>query len=108
VLTLIRAFWDNHTVVARPGGYHSDAFDADRGVTQGGILAPTIFNIVADCVVRAWTWRTTNNELATIDGENMENEVSAGFYANDGAISSTDPVLLQDNTDYLVELFEKV
>jgi hypothetical protein len=58
--------------------------------------------------VRAWTWETTNNELDTIDGGNMENEVSAVFYADDRVIASTDPVLVQDSTDYLVELFERV
>ena len=34
------------------GGYFGEAFKGDRGVTQGDLLSPTIFNVVVDAVVR--------------------------------------------------------
>ena len=39
-------------MVARAGGYYGTAFKGERGVTQGGPLSPTIFNVVVDAVVR--------------------------------------------------------
>jgi hypothetical protein len=53
-LRFLKNFWDLLLAVARQGGYHSLAFLAGRGVTQGDISSPTIFNIVCDAIVRAW------------------------------------------------------
>ena len=41
-------------MAARTGGYYGKAFKGARGVTQGDPLSPTIFNVVADAVVRHW------------------------------------------------------
>ena len=41
-------------VVARQSGYHGEPFKATRGVTQGDIVSPTLFNIIVDAVVRYW------------------------------------------------------
>ena len=35
-------------------GYYGAAFKVFRGVNQGGLLPPTIFNVVMDTVVRHW------------------------------------------------------
>jgi hypothetical protein len=94
--------------VMRQGGYYSEAFKAKGGVTQGDIPPPTIFNIIVECVVRAWTWETSNNELATIDGVNVETELPAILYADDGLLASTNPGLMQEGLDHLVGLFNRV
>ena len=39
------------TMVARAGGYYGKAFKGEKGVTQGDLLSPTIFNLVVDAVV---------------------------------------------------------
>jgi hypothetical protein len=106
VLRLLENFWNTQAVVARQGGYHSKAFKAERGVTQGDIPSPTIFNIVVDCVIRAW-------ELEISDGHSLIDEsvrslVAAIFYADDGIIASYQPELAQDSLDYLVELFQRM
>jgi hypothetical protein len=44
----------SQAVVARQAGCHSRAFSADRGVKQGDIPSPTIFNIIVDAIVREW------------------------------------------------------
>ncbi|CAB9520429.1 unknown protein [Seminavis robusta] len=39
------------TLHALISGFHGAAFGASRGVTQGGILSPTLFNIAVDAVL---------------------------------------------------------
>jgi hypothetical protein len=107
LLAIIRNFWSEHTVVARQGVYHGEAFKAEQGVTQGDIPSPTIFNIIVDCVVRAWSWEMSDGNHAAIDGGSVETEVTAGCYADDGVIASTYPVRMQIGLDSLVELFER-
>ena len=41
-------------MIARSGGYYGDAFKGARGVAQGNLLSPTIFNVVVDAVFRHW------------------------------------------------------
>ena len=41
-------------MAARSGGYYGAAFKGERGVTQGDLLPPTLFNVVVDAVVRYW------------------------------------------------------
>ena len=41
-------------IVARAGGYYGKSFKGFRGVTQGGPVSPTIFNVVVGAVVRHW------------------------------------------------------
>ena len=51
---LLRAYWGKMKMVARAGGYYGEAFKGARGVTQGDLLSPTIFNAVVDAVVHHW------------------------------------------------------
>ena len=41
-------------MVARAGGYYGANFHRERGVTQGDLISPTIFNVVVDAVVCHW------------------------------------------------------
>ena len=41
-------------MVSRAGRYYSTAFRGERGVTQGDLISPTIFNVVVGVVVRHW------------------------------------------------------
>ena len=50
-LCLIRTFWDKTILVCRTSGYHGSPFIAKHGITQGGPLSPTIFNIMVDAIV---------------------------------------------------------
>ena len=36
------------------GGHYRETFRGDRGITQGNILSPTIFNVVVGALVRHW------------------------------------------------------
>ena len=51
---LLTTYWRHLTMVARAAGYYRTEFGGERGVTQGNLLSPTIFNVVVDVVVRKW------------------------------------------------------
>ena len=51
---LLTNYWRRLTMVARAGGYYGTSFEGERGVMQGDLLSPTIFNVVVDAVV--WHW----------------------------------------------------
>ena len=41
-------------MAAKAGGYYGSGSQGFKGVTQGDLLPPTIFNVVVDVVVRHW------------------------------------------------------
>ena len=45
---------DLHTGTQAAGVEHGASFDIDRGVRQGCVIAPALFNAFFDCVVRLW------------------------------------------------------
>jgi hypothetical protein len=109
IIRLLNNFWDSLLVVARQGGYHSSAFPAGRGVTQGDIPSPTILNIVWDAIIRAWKVGMTDGHITCSDGGGaIHEEIAAMLYADDGLLASNQPDIFQGGTDYLVDLFERV
>ena len=48
---LLTTYWRRLTTVARAVGYYGEAFEGERGFTQGDLLSLTIFNVVVDAVV---------------------------------------------------------
>jgi retron-type reverse transcriptase len=87
-LQLLRQFWDRQLVVAKQGGHFGMAFPATRGVMQGDIVSPTIFNIVVDAIVRHWL------NLVLDDGSEVNGfgrtvrEQLVLFYADDGLLAA--------------------
>jgi len=51
---IIATIWEGDTMVPRQAGYFGRPFKARRGVRQGYIVSPFIFNIMVDAVVRHW------------------------------------------------------
>ena len=51
---ILRAYWERTKMVACVGGYYDIALQGFWGVTHGGPLSPTIFNVVMDTVVHHW------------------------------------------------------
>ena len=108
-LRLLRRFWGAQKVVAKQSGYHGDPFDATRGVTQGDIISPAIFNIIADAVIRYWL--TIVSEVASDASDGVGHNITARaavFYADDGFVGSPDKKWLQDAFEVLVDLFARV
>ena len=78
-------------------------FQAHRGVTQGDIISPCIFNIVIDAVLRTWYTRVNPMiERAVLP------EISANFYADDGLIAGFNAEQVQHGLSTITELFAKV
>ena len=63
-LHLLQRYWVFLTIVSRSGGYYGAPFKGYRGVTKGGALSPTIFNLVVYAVVQHWF-------LLVVDGEEV-------------------------------------
>jgi hypothetical protein len=79
-------------VVARQGGYHSSAFSAGRGVTQGDIPSPTIFNVVCDAMIRAWKVGVIDGHITYSDGGGaIHEEIAAMLYVDDDLLASNQP-----------------
>jgi len=107
-IRLLRQFWDQQQIVARQGGFYGDPFGATRGVTQGDIISPTIFNVVADAIVRYWLSLVVDDG-SEVDGLGMMvQEWLVLFYADDGLIASRNAKWLQMAIERLSELFERV
>ena len=49
---LLAHYWDRQQIVPKSGRFLGKAFGTDRGVTQGKLASPMIFNIMVDAVVR--------------------------------------------------------
>jgi hypothetical protein len=108
-LRLLETYWAGQRVVAKQSGYYGEPFEATRGVTQGDIISPTIFNIVSDAVVRYWLSTVSMDIEVPVSGVgDGGREHSALFYADDGEVSSRDPAWLQGAIDVLAELFGRV
>jgi hypothetical protein len=93
IRSIIQAVWDLEMIVPKSGGYFGIPFPAWRGVRQGDIISPIIFNIIVDAVVREWYFRMGDDNTQTF------------FYADDGRLAGTDPATIQKGLNLLVELF---
>ena len=52
--SILWMYWDRLRMFVRSGGYYGNSFKGFRGVTQGGPLSPTIFNVLVYAVVCNW------------------------------------------------------
>jgi hypothetical protein len=95
ILRIIATIWEGDTMVPRQAGYFGRAFKARRGVRQGDIVSPFIFNIMVDAVVRHWEHIHQPQGSAEM----------ALFYADDGLITSTDPARAQAAMDIITQGF---
>ena len=106
MLRLLHQYWDQQQVVARQGGYHGDPFEVTRGLTQGDIPSPTIFNVVVDAIVRYWLSLVVDDGSKADGLGMMVQEWLVLFYADDGLIASRNHEWLQMAIECLSELFE--
>ena len=95
---LIQAIWDGDTMIPRQAGYYGRAFRARRGVRQGDIVSPLIFNIMVDAVVRHWRHVQNPRELDDL----------ALFYADDGMVSGGDAETVQRTVDQMTKDFKSI
>ena len=86
-IRLLQRYWQSNLLVPKQSGFFGEAFRAGRGVTQGDIVSPTIFNIMVDAVLRVW-----HKEMhLSLDTTTL----MATFYADDGRLAGADPDRVQ-------------
>ena len=108
VRRMLREYWEKTKMVARVGGYYRKDFKGGRGVTQGDLLSPTIFNVVVDAVVRHWVTITVTEAENRRERGREGRHQAALFYADDGMLASSDPQWLQWAFTQLVGMFNRV
>ena len=82
-------------MVAKAGGYYGSEFQGSRGVNHGGLLSPTIFNVVVYAVVRHWV-AVMVESVDEQSGRRQEGrQQNALFYADDSMVASLDPRWIQ-------------
>ena len=78
-------------MVAKAGRYFGHLSKGYQGVTQGKPLYFTIFNVVADAVIRHWVTVVTPTETRTGGLGLTIIDLMAYFYVNDGLMVLTQP-----------------
>ena len=95
---LIQTAWDSEIVVPQSGGYFATPFHPTCGVRQGAPDAPTKFDILVDCVLRAWYSQVSS----------QSSPLSTKFYADDGRLAGYEPHAVQFGIDLFVDLFSRI
>ena len=75
-------------MVARAGGYYGTEFQGARGVTQGDLLSPTVFDVLVDVVVRHWVKLVVEGVEEWGEQGQEGRHQAALFYANDDMVAS--------------------
>ena len=94
--TYISATWDDQRFVVKQRGFFGEPLAVRRGVTQGDVDSPIIFNVIVDAALRHLRGHTD------FRGSDL------GFYADDGLIEHTSSGALQSDLDVLVNAFARV
>ena len=65
---VLENFWECQQMVPRQNGFHRMAFPATRGITNGRLVSPTLFNVVVDNVIRTWLAMKVEYQRVAQDG----------------------------------------
>jgi Reverse transcriptase (RNA-dependent DNA polymerase) len=107
VLKFIETIWDWDEMTPKQAGFYGKPFKASRGVRQGDVLSPMIFNLVVDAIIR----EAEHQRRETATNPNTETRDPASetiFYADDGLLIEKDSAKLQKGIDIYTELFGRV
>ena len=103
-LTVLQATWGGSLLVPKKGGRYGNHIHTSRGVRQGDIISPTLFNIIIDAILRYE--RSMINRDQQGSGQHQFTDVR--FYANDRAIAGTDAAAVQHSLDSVIEGFARM
>ena len=98
---VLAATWEESLMVPKRGGQFGAAVPTTRGVRQGDIISPTLFNIIVDAVLRY-----VDRRALEYFGANLM--PSTLFYADDGMISGRDSQAIQGSLDTVIAGFARV
>ena len=95
-------------MVMRVGGYYGTAFQGARGLTQGDLFSPTIFNVVVDAVVRHWVTGVIVGVEERFEPGKEGRHQAVLFCAEYDMVASSDPRWLQCVFNNLAGLLDRV
>jgi Reverse transcriptase (RNA-dependent DNA polymerase) len=87
--------WEMDTMVPKQAGFYGEPFAASRGVRQGDIISPMIFNIVTDAIIRECEGQFLTNDISR--------RLDVLFYADDGMVVGKNP----SDEENLLNLYTK-
>ena len=101
-IAVLRNAWNDSGMVPKRDGRFGKCITTTRGVRQGDIISPTLFNILVDAVLRLERERLREVELSEANLPLLQ------FYADDGLIGAgVNPDGVQASLDAVVEIFER-
>ena len=100
LLMIVQHFWEGQCVAVKQRGMFGKVFKGKKGVTQGDIVSPTIFNIMVDEVVRVVQADIADQEAG------QSNQTTGIFYADDGYVAGTDGTRVQQVMQLYTQQFK--
>jgi uncharacterized protein (DUF433 family) len=97
ICSIIEQIWTNDKLIPKQNKCFGKPIFAARGVQQGDIMSPTLFNIMIDAVIRDYEARAR-----------IDNKTTIQFYADDGFIGSPDYVVAQYTLNVLGQSFQSI
>jgi hypothetical protein len=98
VRRVIESVWKNDTMIPKQAGFYGMPFTASRGVRQGDIMSPIVFNIVTDAVIRESISQFCRNDPS------RQELVQSLFYADDGVLIGND----NQEVQFMLELYTTI
>jgi len=103
ICELLNHSFAEERAVLRQAGAYSEVFQTTRGVKQGDVASPILFNIVMDCILREFMQRAEPH-LARLSCGTAELQLTPLFYADDGVFFATNSDALQAQLDLFSRL----
>ena len=98
---ILQHYWGHLSMVAKAGHYGITLFKGYIGVTQGGTISPTIFNMVIDLVIHYSVILVARKGSGPYVFGRSVQWLSDFFYADDGLLDLTKPAWIQAELDVL-------
>ena len=96
---LLAVFWDQQEVVTCQNG-------SNYGTNQGGLISPTLFNLIVDNVLHNWLALLVGDQLVSQEGLGLAVGRCMGlFYAKNIIVLLRDPGWLQVSLNVIIGLF---
>ena len=103
-LTVLQATWEGSLLVPKKGGHYGNHIQTSRGVQQGDIISPTLFNIIVDAILRYERSAISRDQQGL--GQHQFTDVR--FHTDDGAIAGTDAEAVQYSLDSVIKGFARM
>jgi hypothetical protein len=103
IIALLNHSFEQEQAYLRMAGAYSETFKTSRGVKQGDVASPLLFNIVMDSIIREFL-QLAARWIPTIRCGNTPIPLDPLFYADDGVFFATDTDALQQQINIFARL----